>query len=126
MVLRYFTRGDIVLIAGLLIVSAASVVGIRQHGFNSRHAVVEVEGKRVLELSLDRDVTTTVTVPLGETVIVVEDGMVRIENSPCPLHYCIRMGRIRYKGEIIACLPNRVLITIKGGNKKDTFDGVTQ
>ena len=126
MVLKYFTRGDIILIAGLLIVSAASIVGIRQYGLNGRHAVVEVEGKRVMELSLDRDVTTTVTGPLGETVIVVENGTVRIVNSPCPLHYCIRMGRIRYGGEIIACVPNRVLINIKGGNKKGTFDGVTQ
>ena len=126
MFFRYFTRSDIALIAGLLILSVASLSGVRYYSFNGKHAVVEVEGRRVLELSLDRDVTTTVAGPLGETVIIVENGTVRIENSPCPAHYCVRMGSLEHRGEIAVCVPNRVVVTIRGGNEYESFDGITQ
>ena len=126
MILRYFKRGDITLIAVLLVLSIVSLAGVRHYSLNGRHAVVEVNGRRVLELSLDRDVTTTVAGPLGETVIIVEDGTVRIADSPCPYHYCVNMGRLRHRGEIAVCVPNRVVVTISGGDDHDSFDGVTQ
>ena len=126
MIFRYFKRGDITLIAVLLILSGASLAGVHHYSLNGRHAVVEVNGRRVLELSLDRDVTTTVAGPLGETVIIVEDGTVRIEDSPCPDHYCVRMGRLRHRGEIAVCVPNSVVVRISGGSDNDSYDGVTQ
>ena len=126
MVFRYFTRGDIALIAGLLVLSVAGFAGVQRYSFNGKHVVVEVDGSRVLELSLDRDVTTTVTGPLGETIISIKDGSVRIADSPCPHHYCVRMGPLRHRGEIAVCVPNRVIVTVTGGSDRDSFDGVTQ
>ena len=81
---RYCTRGDIILIAALLAVSLLSIGGIRLLGVSGKHAVVEVDNRRVLELPLDRDVVTTVRGPLGDTVIKVEKGAVSIPESPCP------------------------------------------
>lgn len=126
MIFRYFTRADIALIAGLLILAVAGFAGLRYYSFNGKHVVIEVDGHKAMELSLDRDVTDTVTGPLGKTVIVVENGTVRIDDSPCPNHYCVRMGRLEHRGEIAVCVPNRVVVSIKGGSNKDSFDGVTQ
>ncbi len=126
MVFRYFTRGDIFLIAVLLLLSVVGFAVVSHYSFTGKHAVVEVDGSRVLELSLNQDVTTTVTGPLGETVIIVEGGSAQIADSPCPNHYCVRMGRIRHRGEIAVCVPNRVIVTITGGSDRDSFDGVTQ
>jgi len=123
---RYFTRGDIVLVAVMLALSAASFTAVHGFAFSGKHALVEVEGRVVMELALDRDAVHTVTGPLGETRIVVEGGTVRIDDSPCPNHYCIRMGRLKYRGEIAVCVPNRVVVTIKGGSDDESFDGVTQ
>ena len=126
MIFRYFKRGDTTLIAVLLVLSTVSLASVHHYGFNGRHAVVEVNGHRVLELSLDRDVTTTVNGPLGETVIIVEDRTVRIADSPCPHHYCVRMGRLRHRGEIAVCVLNNIVLTISGGNDHNSYDGVTQ
>ena len=78
-----------------------------------------------MELSLDADVTETVNGPHGATVFRIEDGTARVISSACPYHYCIHMGRIRRKGEIIVCVPNRVVLSITGGNENE-LDGVTQ
>jgi len=126
MMFRHFTKGDVFLIAGLLFLSAAAFAGIHSVGFAGKHVVVEVDGSRVLELPLDKDVVQSVTGPRGETVIVVENSEVRIDRSECPHHYCERMGSISRRGEIIVCVPNRVVVSIKGGSESDAIDGVTQ
>jgi len=124
MVRRYVTRADVVLIVTLLLVSGVTLGYLTRFGFAGKHTVVEVDGHRVLELPLDRDVTTSVHGPLGETVIAVEDGTVRIVSSPCPHGYCVRMGRLRFAGETAVCVPNHVIVTITGGSRG--YDGVTQ
>lgn len=123
---KYFTKGDILLIVVLVFLSVASVAGVRNLYSGGRHAVVEVDGRHVLELSLDTYITETVKGPLGETVIVIKDGTARIIDSPCPHRYCIRMGRISHIGEIVVCVPNRVFLKISGGNEDESYDGVTQ
>ncbi|MBA7584171.1 hypothetical protein ES708_26124 [subsurface metagenome] len=110
----------------MLVLSIAGFVGVRNLSMNGRHVVVEVNGHRILELSLDRNVTTSVKGPLGETGIIVENGTARISTSPCPNKYCIRMGRLKHGGEIAVCVPNHVVLYIRGGSEKDSFDGVTQ
>ena len=124
----YMTPGDIGLILVLLITSVASFTFVHSFTNGGRHVVVEVDGRHAMELSLDRNVTTTVQGPAGETTIQVEEGTVRALASPCPHKYCIRMGTISRRGEIIVCVPNRVFIYIRGGGSDDetALDGVTQ
>jgi hypothetical protein len=121
------TRGDVILIAALTAVSLAGFGSLRFKGLSGNHAVVEVDGRRVLELPLDRDTTASVDGPLGETVIEVRDRAVWVIRSPCPRGFCMHMGRIRYPGEILVCVPNRVCVSIRGnGEKKRSFDGVSE
>ncbi len=124
----YMTLGDLGLILVLLISSVASFTAVHSFANGDKHVVVEVDGRHTLELSLDRDVTTSVQGPEGETSIKVENGTVRVLESPCPHKYCVRMDTISRRGEIIVCVPNRVFITIRGGKSDDdtALDGVTQ
>jgi hypothetical protein len=115
------------LIALLTAVSLAGFGGVRLAGFSANHAVVEVEGRRVLELPLDCDTITSVDGPLGKTTIEVRNRTVSIIESPCPRGFCMHMGRIRYPGEILVCVPNRVCVSIRGnGEKRRSFDGVSE
>ena len=63
---------------------------------------------------LDAETTVRVPGPLGETVVEIADGAVRVVSSPCPEKICIKTGRISKPGQWIACLPNRVFISIRG------------
>jgi hypothetical protein len=124
---HYCTRGDIILIAVLLVLSLLSIGAMRFLGASGKHAVVEIDNRRVLELPLDRDIVTTVTGPLGDTVIEVKKGEVSIPKSPCPNKYCMHMGHISLAGEILVCVPNHVIVKITAGNDKNrAFDGIVQ
>jgi len=50
----------------------------------------------------------------GETVIEVQGSYIRIIASDCPDKLCIKMGRKSRPGEVIVCLPNRVVVRIDG------------
>lgn len=126
MILRYYTRGDFVLILVLLVIAGLSFAGTHPLMNGGKHLAVDVDGVRKLELSLDSDTVTTVEGPLGATTVVVENGHAHIGNSPCPHKYCMRMGPISHRGEVAVCVPNRVVLSIVGGNDPDAVDGVTQ
>jgi hypothetical protein len=74
---------------------------------------------------LDSEATLKVPGPLGETVVVIRDGAVQVESSPCPEKICVKTGKISKPGQWIACLPNRVFISI-GGRSKDQPDAISQ
>jgi hypothetical protein len=123
---KYFTKGDIILIAVLAVISVVSIAGMNRMYNGGKHVVVEVDNRLVLELLLDSDVTESVRGPLGETVISIENGTARIVDSPCPHKYCVRMGGISRRSEIVVCVPNRIFMTIRGGVEEKPMDGVTQ
>jgi hypothetical protein len=63
--------------------------------------------------SLERNVSLDISGPLGTTKIVIQDGKAFITDSPCPGKTCVHAPSISKQGEWIACLPNRVLVTIE-------------
>jgi hypothetical protein len=75
--------------------------------------------------SLDGETTLRVPGPLGETVVVIENGTVQVTSSPCPEKICIKTGRISKPGQWIACLPNRVFISIRG-RRSEQPDAISQ
>ena len=62
----------------------------------------------------------------GVTVIVIDHGQVRIAESACPDHYCIRQGTIRQAGEALVCMPNRVVVTLESGPDDRAIDAVNR
>lgn len=88
--------------------------------------VVTPPGQQSVILVDNRVVTTVVLAPnaekrdfmvqgvRGESVIRVEGSYISIVSSACPDQLCIKMGRKSRPGEVIVCLPNRVVVRIEG------------
>ena len=47
-------------------------------------------------------------------IVVIEGGKVYMEWADCPDKLCINQGKIAKTGQTIICLPNKVMVTIKG------------
>ncbi|MDR3138813.1 MAG: NusG domain II-containing protein [Treponema sp.] len=71
-----------------------------------------------------RDAAETVAVPgpLGDTVVELRDGSARVIASPCANQTCIAAGAVRSHGQWIACLPNRVLVSVAAGDQDPSRD----
>jgi hypothetical protein len=104
--------------AAAIAFSAAFVYGSR--GAESEVVITGKTMELVYPLKTDRSVE--VPGPLGTTLVRIEGGRVRIEDSPCPNKTCIAAGAIGQPGQWVACLPNAVLVRVEGASKEAGVD----
>lgn len=124
--LYHFHAADYILIA----CTAAAILCLfllRAGASNHTGTYVRItyNGKVYREVSLRSD--TTVPVQEGGRtldIVRVEDGKAWMEYADCPDQICVKTGRISRPGAVIACLPNRVTVTIVSDQKKD-FDALS-
>ena len=122
------TRLDRIIVVVLLAVCAIFfvVIGLRSPG---RTVLVSLDKKTIFTAPLSRDRSVELEGPLGITHLEISNGQARIASSPCPYKVCIGMGGIRRQGEIIACVPNRLLVQIVGeetGDKETGYDLISR
>ena len=62
------------------------------------------------------------TYPLngGSNILVIAGGQAWLSEANCPDLLCVRQGKVHYTGQSIICLPNRLSVTVEGGES----DGV--
>ena len=112
-------RLDIIVISTILILSLSALLIYNLTKTEGDVAVVEVNGVKVAEYSLN--VNGTYSLNNGTNVLVIENGLAYLNYSNCPDHTCEKKGKIKYVGQTIVCLPNKVSVTIKG-NSSDGVD----
>jgi len=109
----------IVLALAIGVLSLLWVLGNTPKG---ARVVVEVHGEVVYTAPMVRDGKVGIDGPLGETEIVIRKGSVSIVDSPCPLKVCVGMGEVSRSGELLACVPNGILVRIEGGKEARDHD----
>ncbi len=88
--------------------------GLRSPG---KDVVVTQDGNTVFTAPLTDARNVELRGPLGITRLEINKGVARIVASPCPYKVCVSMGEISRQGEIIACVPNRLLVQVAGENE---------
>lgn len=76
---------------------------------------VSVDGKVVETLPLDKD--TDITIPGaggGSNHLIIEHGEAYVDEASCPDKVCVHQGKIHRPGEMIVCLPNKMIAKIVG------------
>lgn len=108
-------RNTLVLALALLAALAAALfLQRRLLGRDGARAVVQVDGQVVRELELSRDQEFWAgEAETGRNLIRVEDGAVAVVQADCPDKVCVRTGPIRREGEVIACLPHKLIVYIR-------------
>ncbi|MDI3480499.1 MAG: hypothetical protein PWQ97_154 [Tepidanaerobacteraceae bacterium] len=125
------TKGDKILIA-LIIVSAVLIfTGFQMYTFGGErtYAVIEINGRLFQKISLGKGgPILQLKVPgiMGESIVEINRDKVRMLYSPCPDKDCMHQGWISRPGQMIVCLPNRVVIKIQSeSTPNDQLDGVS-
>ncbi len=102
--------------AACLIISIITLAVYRKESENQAVNIKTVCGDWVFPLSANRRFYGEG--PSGRCTILIQDGAVRVIESDCPEKICIKKGEISQGGEWLACLPNKVFISIQGRNKR--------
>ena len=108
-------KNDILLILLVLVIAAALLVYRAANRESGSSVEVTVDGALLMTLPLDKD--TSVVIGEGDhtNTLVIRGGEASVTAASCPDHVCIKRGTIRYDGETIVCLPNRLVVTVVNG-----------
>ena len=111
-------RADLILIGSLVLLSGLLWLALNLGRREGGEVVVRVDGVITERHSLSADGRF----PLngGSNILVIRDGQAWLSEANCPDLLCVKQGKIRYTGQVITCLPNRVTVTVEGGES----DGV--
>ena len=113
-------RLDIIVIALLLLVAVSLLLIVTLTKKSGNVVVVEIDG--VISEEFPLSVDGVFTLNGGTNTLVIENGEAYISYSDCPDHTCEKTGRIRYVGQTIVCLPNRLSITVQGEQTENGVD----
>ena len=123
-------KSDKRLIIILAIACAATWVLLRST--DTRHGkvvLVRKDQKQMQRIDLNK-VKGTARLPLavddGQLVIEYDQEGVRVLSSPCPDKVCVHQGKITRSGQTIACVPEKILITLISSDKEETHDAVVR
>lgn len=105
--------GDLFLILFFLLLAAVLyllLIGGRTAG---AEVIVRVNGQETARYSLSQDGEY----PLngGSNILVIGGGEAWLRDANCPDKLCVRQGKIRLNGQTITCLPNKLTVTVAGG-----------
>ncbi len=113
------TLGDKILIIILLITNISLIFFITGTKKNGK-VFVEVDQKLVGMYPLNQPQKISITGVKGGSEIEIREGKVKMIDSCCPNKYCLKTGWIDSQGQIICCVPNKVLIRISGNNNNNS------
>ena len=119
---------DIIIIVSLLILSfVPSIIFSKSlsKNFNSTYVSIKVNGKFYdnIPLSSFKDEKTfTIESKHGTNDVLVKDNKIKIIKANCKDELCIKQGEISNVGENIICLPNELIMEIKGAEKDSSSD----
>lgn len=103
---------DVLAIALSLAAVAAFALGAYGGG-DAGQVVIEASGTRY-RFPIGQDREERFAGPRGDTVVAISGGTVRVVDSPCPDKICVAAGAISRTGQFVACLPNRVSVSLEG------------
>jgi len=124
-ILKIITPGDKSLIVSIIALSIISFVTVNHLSQPGEFLVIEVEGKVLSKLNLNEEQELAVVGPIGNTIVKIDRGKAQVIHSDCPEKICVKTGKISRAGEIIVCVPNKVVVRING-RRKNHFDVITQ
>lgn len=117
--MKLFKRTDLIIILAVLL--AAAMISIpRFFASDKLTAEIYVDGRleETIELSeVESEYTVTPdTEPRVE--ITVNNGEIYFSHAECKDKLCVKSGRLTSGGETAACLPARVVISVKSNKNK--------
>ncbi|WP_434311274.1 NusG domain II-containing protein [Hominifimenecus sp. rT4P-3] len=117
-------RGDWFLMGSVALLAGAALLLLQATKEEGAQVIVEVDGVQNAVYSLSEERTVTIEgIEGGTNQLVIEGGAASVVDASCPDHLCVHQSSIRYQGQTIVCLPNRVVITVENGEEAE-IDGM--
>ena len=108
--------GDFVIVAIVLALAATVALPFLTGGGEALYAEIYQDEALVKRVPLTEGLHETVTIDGSvQNIIEIDGRTVRFSESTCPDQVCVRTGTLTRAGQTAVCLPNRVIVRLRGG-----------
>ncbi len=113
------TRGDKLLIIVVVILSITSIFLIKNNIFGYKEKIIriEIDGSLYEEIAMDEVEGVNkklIKSKLGTNEVEYSRDYIRVVDASCPDKLDVKQGSISEVGQMIVCLPNKLVIEIQG------------
>ncbi len=105
---------DILLVALILVSPLLSLTSLWQPNQVNNKLFLYYDNKLLASCSLSEEGVLSITEKSSDVKVKIEENRVRILESNCPKQICVHTGWISAPGQTVVCVPNRILLEIKG------------
>lgn len=109
---------DYLIIAFLLVISfIPEVVFLATRGRSlENYVVITVDGEKKKEIFFNTYIEESfeVKTKYGTNVVEIKNGKVQIIEADCPDKICVKSKPIDHQGQMLVCLPHKVIVQILG------------
>ena len=102
-------KADVKLIICLAVVGVIALAAVLLCSKNGKTVVITQNNKVIYSGSLNEDKV----IDLKTNLIEIKNGTVEVKEAVCKNQICVNHKKISKKGEQIACIPNKILITVE-------------
>lgn len=111
-------KGDLIIILSVVILVVGSIAFTLLFSGNApAKVIVTVAGEKMQEFSLDEDIEVKLETEDGYNLLKIEDGYADVISADCHSNDCVRQRKISKNGEMIVCLPHKLVVTIASDNE---------
>jgi len=118
------TVADRVLFIVLLFLCITSVWAVKHLRPQGKEVIVEFQSNIVYQGSLFTNKHLEIKGQIGITTVEIENAEVWVSHSDCPHQICVKTGKIDQAGDIIVCIPNKIVVRVKKRGQS-TYDAIT-
>ncbi len=129
--MKELTKGDKILIVTVIIINILALWFVRNAAFNygEKYISIQVNGEEIKKITFDKNMVgkqIPIKTEYGYNLIEIGDEKVRVVEADCPDKLDVKQGYISRVGEVIVCLPNKLVIEIKGEAVETEIDGLSR
>lgn len=117
-------KADIILAVILIVAGLAVTYAFSTSGSTGEMVCITVSGEEYASYSLSENRTVTVKTDDHINKITIKDGLVSMTFSDCTNQDCVKQGKITKTSQSIVCLPNKVVVEIRGGTSQ--YDAISR
>ena len=108
-------KREIIIFASIFVIALVSIVvmGLVPRA-DTKTVIISVDGQEYKRIEIDTQTVASFTIDTehGQNHVVIENGTVNVIAADCPNQICVNTKAARRPGDIIVCLPHKVVIEI--------------
>ncbi|MDL2310832.1 NusG domain II-containing protein [Peptostreptococcaceae bacterium OttesenSCG-928-C18] len=125
---KFIKKGDILVVTIIFAVAIILFAIIQKSNFDNKNKYlsIQVNGKEIKKILMDNNTNKKypIETEFGKNLVEIKGKKVHVLEANCPDKIDVKQGYIENIGEMIVCIPNRLIIQIKDSEKSTELDAI--